>query len=258
MSFRKLAAALLVVAGSAIYTSSAQAAFTLEFVVDGVSQGMVTDGGAGDLLPGTAGQILYSEGASPFSVAGFLVEVTSSITNVNGPAGAVAHLITNIQVTRDHDGTGIDEKTLEVIAIVTDFAFPDVNAYLVESKFSGTATLSTISTAASATFESFFDDDNNPANGFGTPTPLMTADSSSVSATGTWGGPAFANSVSLSGDVPFALINRTTFNLTNDGAKVQSTGVTEASAVPEPGTMALLALGGLGLAGARMRRRKAT
>jgi len=142
------------------------------------------------------------------------------------------------------------------ILVSADDYFAPAGPYRIGSSASHTFT--DIASGTAPTFQSFFND-NNVLNGRLTPTGLLSFAPPN-------GDKSLADDAPFllaPGSVPYSLSNVTHLHLTGDGltAVDQFLGSTTVRAVPEPGSLALLGLGGSALAllqRRRQRRRLAT
>ncbi|MGC1273678.1 MAG: PEP-CTERM sorting domain-containing protein [Planctomycetaceae bacterium] len=246
MSLRKTAALFAAALGFLITTTTADAAFTLEIRVNGGLVATVSDGGAGDLSAAGDGFIIVNEAASGLVIPDFNLIIDTAISN--SPGGALSILTNTVNVLR----TGAGSSTIELFLSAQDYVSP-----LLTNVLNSDITVNRALVGGEVVeFQSWAD----PANAlFG------------IGAGTTTTGPQVLDNLALATDhadalflLPgpqpdsFSITNRMRITLEDNNALVLSTADTNVNPVPEPGTMALLALGGVGLAGARWRRRKAT
>jgi len=252
-----LAAAALLLA-----IPTARADFAVN-VVAGGNTFTVVDNSADDDNP-TTGQIgLTNSGAGLGSLNAFLTNFAPTLNFANLGAqsnrttgsGGIANVTVNGQV----NGTG----SLEVVVTDTDFSFPVTGPGDSASlSSSGSQTYTNAADGSNGSFQSFFNQ-NNSQFGRVTPTGILSftpnPGENPSSPTGVLGGgsnPVVLGVIST----PFSLTNSTVLNLVGTAnTNVGFTGSTAvgAVAVPEPGSVALLLLGGSALALRARRRRNA-
>jgi len=149
-------------------------------------------------------------------------------------------------------GSGFTSGELYILVSAIDYNFPAGPAYNVISGASHTFIGVDGAPATSPAFTSYFND-SNTLNATETATgTLVFAPPSGASATG-----QLAPVLGVTGDTPYGLSNVTRIRLSGANARDLFSGGTAVRAVPEPGSMALIALGGTTLLFAHLRRRKA-
>lgn len=242
MSLRKSAALFAAALGLLMTTTTADAAFSLR-IDDGVNPVVqIDDGGVGDDDGLVNGEI---DAAGIFGDFDLDVEFVES----NAPGGSISILTNLVKLERIDDlGTGL----LILTASATDYV-----SNLVDNVLNSDVTTNTIVGDVSVVFQSWADPGNTQfETGVGTtttgpqgPLTVLATDEKSTE---------FDDP-----DKTFSLTNELRITASYDSnsnrtGQAQVTVDTNVNPVPEPGTMALLALGGVGLAGARWRRRKAT
>lgn len=252
MSLRFAFAGFVAALGVLVSGSSADAAFKLSISADGGPATVITDGGAGDLFAGVPNQIVFAG-----AVGNFFVSFDSALTNAPG-VGPIAQLLNNVTVNRI-GGTGTG--TLTILATATGFTSPVGPLLTLSNSGSGTFGPGGTTAGNNATVQGFAD----PANAEFGQTVASASESGTVpgSAPPSFGfGTGVADSQAFVGSAdPFSITNMIMVTL-SEGRVFSASVVTQVEGepdfgpVPEPGTMALLALGGLGFVGRAVRRRR--
>jgi len=225
-----------------VLTSSADAAFRVEIYVDGVLQAGVDDGGPGDLNP-AVDAISIIDGADGVSVGNFALIIDTAISNAVSGIGAPIATLTNTVNAISQVGGSL----LEVLVSATNYPFPGTADSILNSSLTNNLA---VSGGGTVEFQSWADA-GNALFGLGTTTGLQTLDAAVVAVD--VAPPAAFSDPAL----PFSLTNLTAIRLNNAGSTLLVTGATTVSPVPEPGSIALLAMGGASLFGYGWRRRKA-
>jgi len=241
MSLRR--AFLPVLSVLAIMASSARADFNI-FVVYGPDPTTdfvrLVDGGFGDIDGVVNGSITGDTTLVESAVGGdFRFSAIGGTSDAPG-TGGTAFLTQTYQVS----GTG----SLRIIASANDYNLPNATSLSVRS--AGTSNFG--GTGGSVTYVSRVDDSNAAPSSspIGAPTSVLTFALPGVDAQFT------VATIPVSGS--FALNNESNFTLA--GGSLQFTGRTDVigagpRGVPEPASMAMLTLGGLGILGAARRRK---
>jgi len=203
----------------------------------------VIDNGLNDTNPLT-GRITVA-GADLASVNSDISATGVAFAGLNATSNASLPLLNGVLTI---GGTVTGTGSVYIATSATDYTVPPGPSYQVLSSFSGTFT--NVGVGTTENFTSYFNDSN--------------AQQGTTSATGTL---VFASSGtgSYSGDAPPLLVSGSPpYSLTNvTGLTIFSTtalgfnGTTVVRSVPEPGSIALLLLGGSALFANRMRRRRA-
>jgi len=183
------------------------------------------------------------------SATGLAFSSLSATTNNDTP-GAVATLNVNGQVQRLAGAPATAQ--LYVLVSANDYNFPVATAYSVGSSASHTFT--NVGAGTSPTFTSWYNA-NNVLNARQTATTtLVFAPPAGTSSQGLTSPDLLVSPATR----PYSLTNVTGIRLTGTtDATDQFTGSTTVRAVPEPGSLALILLGGSALGALQIRRRKA-
>jgi hypothetical protein len=229
------ALALALAAAGLLVAAPAKAALLLN-----VGGNVVTDNGAGDLDP-SVGTINNTSTVGGFGVA---ITIAESTSPGNSTAGLLQ--ISNLSIQNQSSGTG----SLTITVSDNNYTAPGAGGVpmTLESDIGGTFSKGA-AIGNTVTFQSFAD----PANGQPTalnPTPLLSFSKATSSTTESFSGSNQGGFTRAAG--PYSLTNVTTITLAA-GGQVNISGTTTASAVPEPASLGVLALGGL-LAARRRRR----
>lgn len=234
-------------------TSSARAEFNVLFFSEdpvanpgAVPLYTIDDDGPGDSSTPIAGVIGVSAPGdlsalnSAVSGTGLTFQGLTATTNAGSPpATGIAELLTSAELS----GTG----TIYILTSANDYNFPVTGPYLLDSTSSDTFT--NVNAGTTTAFTSFFND-SNTLNG------TETASSALVFAPpeGTTSQAGTAPSTVVFGDTPYGLTSVKRITLT--GGSVGFNGATTIRTVPEPGSIALVLLGGSALLAGSLRRRK--
>jgi len=244
---------------AAVAGPSARAGFDIQFFSDAALTSLVyeiDDDGPGDSntpAPGfigvtTPGDLTALNQAVNSAGINLVFSALSATSNAaNPPLNDIANLTIN--------GTVGGDGTLYILTSATDYTFPaGPTNYIVNSSASHTFT--DVAAGTSPTFTSYFNQSN-------TPNVTETATGTLVFAPlpGTSSMALTAPPLLISGSPVYGLSNVTRIQLASAGttSSDQFTGTTTvASSVPEPGSLALLFIGGSALVARRVRRRNTT
>lgn len=147
-------------------------------------------------------------------------------------------------------GSGFTSGELYILVSAIDFSFPAGPTYGVTSSASHTFT--SVEAGTSPSFVSYFND-SNTLNATETATGLLVF----APPVGTSSEGLTAPELVTAGSAPYGLSSVTRIRLVGATASDLFTGTTTVRAIPEPGSLALVALGGSGLLFGYLRRRKA-
>lgn len=242
------------------FAPSARADFNIQIFDNPALAGLplysIDDDGPGDSsnpLTGVIGTSLTSDLAAlnaAISATGLVFSNLSATSNASSPPlNNVASLTVNGEVSRLAGAPTVAE--LYILVSANDYNFPVGPTYAVSSNASHTFTQ--VGVGTSPYFISYFND-SNTINATETATALLVfappAGNSAAALT--------APDLITAGSVPYGLTNVTRIRiLGGTGASDLFNGATTVRAVPEPGSLALIALGGSALLFGHLRRRKA-
>jgi len=201
----------------------------------------VIDNGLGDSNP-LVGQIVVS-GTDLGNLNGDVSGTGVTFTALNATSNAGAPT-TAAELTVG--GTITGSGSVYVATSATDYTFPPGPSYAVTSTFSGTFT--NVGVGTTENFTSYFNDSNVQGATDSATGTLIFANSGTGSYSGT------APTLVVPGTPPYSLTN--VAGLTVFGGTLGFNGSTTVRAIPEPGSVALLLLGGSGLFALQIRRRK--
>lgn len=215
----------------------------------------IDDDGGGDSNT-TANQIGTSVVGDLAALNGAIAATGIQFSNLAATSNAGSPPLDNVaKLTVNGEafvGTGFGSGELYILVSAIDFNFPAGPLYGVNSSASHTFTTVGAAPATSPSFISYFND-NNTLNATQVPTALLVfAPPAGTSSTG-----QTAPELVTAGTNPYGLTNVTRIRLSGTGAIDGFTGTTTVRAIPEPGSLALVALGGSGLLFGYLRRRKA-
>lgn len=253
---RLLIAGVLAVAA---FAPSARADFDIQIFSDAALTNMlysIDDDGPGDSSTPVAGVIGTSLtgdlAALNAAVAGTGLQFSNLSATSNAgspPLNNIATLSVNGEVSRLAGAPAIAE--LYILVSANDYNFPAGPTYLVSSSASHTFT--GVGAGTSPSFISYFND-SNTLNATETATALLVF----APAPGNSSQALTAPNLLTVGSPAYGLTNVTRIRLVGgDGASDLFTGATTVRMVPEPGSLALIALGGSALLFGHLRRRKA-
>jgi len=258
----KLFRGLTALAALAIVATTTPARASFMITVTDVNSGQavsITDNGAGD-TDASIGTITYAPATGTFT--NFDILSITSVSNRTDAAATSGLLQTSGTVLRT-TATPASAVTLMVDATDTDYAAPPGTSFNLDS--SASSTMTNTGGGDSLSFQSFGDDPNT-AFGMSTPSGVVTFIDNRTPFLGS--PKSFANDAAttpFAATLPYALTNRSIVTvgpskLTPPVAlrRVQfqgTTTVTPATTIPEPASVVLLSLGGLGLFGASRRRK---
>lgn len=242
---KRLVAGLGAAVLATLMSSGARAGFEINIYSDsGLTTllSTVIDNGLGDSNP-LVGQIVVS-GIDLTNLNSDVSPTGVAFSALNATSNAAAPVTTGVLTI---GGTITGSGTLFVSTSATDYSIPAGPSYSVTSSFSGTFT--TVGVGTTESFTSYFNDSNAQGATTSATGTLLFANSGTGSYSGT------APPLIVAGSPPYSLTN--VAGLTIFGGTVGFNGTTTVRAVPEPGSIALLVLGGSVLVAHRMRRRRA-
>jgi hypothetical protein len=258
----KLFRGLTALAALTIAATATPARASFMVTVTDVNSGQsvtITDNGAGD-TDATVGQINYAPPTGTFTNYDIIgLTASSNRTDATATSGILTIGGTVLRTT----ATPASPVSLMVDATDTDYVQPAGTSFNLDS--SASSTMTNTGGGDSLSFQSFGDDPNN-AFGKTTPTGVLTFTDVRTPFLGT--PKSFAGdapTTAFAATLPYALTSRTIITVGPSRTtppialrRVQfdgTTSVTPATTIPEPASMVLLSLGGLGLFGASRRRK---
>jgi len=236
MSLRKIFGAFVasVVAFAAL---PSQAAFKVEITVNGGPSLLIVDDGANDAVSGVAGLINYT--GSVGALANVTVDTATS--NRTDGVGNLASLSNSIAVTN------LTNSVLNFVVKVTDtgYLFPVGPTFGIVSEATGGASAGFLG----GTLRSYFNPNDTE---FAQQVAVTPADQNFGLGTTT-------GSIMTGGVTPYGLTQIITFSLdAGVGKSTPNLVSTTQVLAPEPTSLALIVMGGVGLVGGAVRRRRAS
>lgn len=243
MSLRKLLFPVLAAFAAISMASSVKADLMLYVIADGTVVGQFAAGGDGTL---TVSQDELSDLNDSLASEGIGIAFNSLAGTSDAPNSGTTALLT-VDFNARSFGTG---GTLTVVAADNDFFLPAGPGTVLSKATANFTTTNGDIAETSADFTSYFDETNSA------PSPTPAGMETAVLTYGFPGGfDQNLTGVTIPGS--FGLSNETVFTLGDAIQTLQFTGNTQVtSVIPEPASMTMLAMGGLGLVG-MARRRKA-
>lgn len=251
----------LMVAAVAIFAfaPSARADFNIQIFTDAALTNLIyaiDDDGPGDSSTPNLGVIGTSLQADLDTLNGAIAATGLQFTSLSAasnagspPADEVASL--SVEGRVEVLG-GFTAGELYILVSANDYTFPAGPSYLVGSQATHNFRGVDAAPATSPSFISYFND-SNTLNATETATGLLVfAPPAGDSVSG-----AQSPDLITAGSPSYGLTSVTRIRLSGAGASDQFTGLTTVRAVPEPGSLALIALGGSALVFGHLRRRKA-
>jgi len=232
-------------------SSNARASFVINLYADpgrapGTLLSTIVDGGQGDSNP-NEGEITVS-GTDLSNLNSDISPTGVTFTALNGTSNASNPGLTGVlTIGGSITGTG----SIYIFNSATDYTAPPGSLYTVDSSFSGTFTALT---AGAESYTSYFNPSNGPEATDIPTAPLLFANVGTGSYSDTVAPPLLT-----AGSTPYSLTNFSALTIASSdpSSLLGFNGTTTVTAVPEPGSVALVLVGGSFLFANKIRRRRA-